>query len=175
MRGLLSFATAFAMAEAGKADRECQMPEVQQNFDVEAYTGIWYEQRRDKDCYYESGICDTATYSIKNETTLRVLNNDYVEDTDKWRGGAVNGVIVDPSKHEGYLKITFLPFVPGGDYKILGTDYESYTVLYTCLTYPIKSNLEFVWILTRDPNPSDDVMNTALDVIRTKIPLYDMS
>ena len=175
MKGL-TIAAALAMGEALASNvfRGCQTPEVQQNFDLDAYLGEWYEQRRDKDCAYESGVCTTATYSMNDDGSIRVLNNDYVEENSEWGGGVGRATIVDPSKDEGYLKVKFVPLVPAGDYKILETDYTSYTVLYTCMGLPGVYNIEYVWILTREQDPSDEVMDHALDVIRTKVPKYDM-
>ena len=130
-RTAFALASSLALAHANVVD-QCQMPAVQQNFDIEAYLGLWYEQRRDQDCRYEQGICDTAQYSLRTDGNLRVLNSDYDEEDGKWVGGAVVGKVVDPDAHEGYLQISIAPFLPGGDYKILSTDYTNYTVLYSC-------------------------------------------
>lgn len=125
------------------------------------------------DCIYESGICNTAGYSLRDDGDIRVINNEW--DDNKWGGGVGKAFVVDPSKDEGYLKVKFVPLVPAGDYKVVSTDYDSYTVIYTCMGLPGVYNIEYVWILTRDVNPSDEVMNAAFDVVKEKLPKYDLT
>ena len=176
MKGLaVAIALAAQQALAANVFRGCQEPEVQQNFNLDAYLGLWYENRRDKDVAYESGVCTTASYSMNDDGSIRVLNNDYEEDKSEWGGGVGRATIVDPSKNEGYLKVKFVKLQPAGDYKVLETDYENYTVIYTCAGIPHLYNIEYVWILTRDINPSEEVINMALDAIAEKVPEYNMS
>ena len=171
----IAFAAALAVAtNAANVFRSCQKPTMQQDFDVSKYLGTWYEQRRDKDCAYEDGVCNTANYQLTdNPKKLRVRNNEYHEDESEWEGGTGTATIVDPDAHEGYLKVKFVPLVPAGDYKILETDYDNYTVIYTCTGVPHTFNVEYAWILTRDQNPSDEIMSKALSVLAEKVPKYD--
>eukprot|EP00354_Favella_ehrenbergii_P009018 CAMPEP_0170464974 /NCGR_PEP_ID=MMETSP0123-20130129/9491_1 /TAXON_ID=182087 /ORGANISM="Favella ehrenbergii, Strain Fehren 1" /LENGTH=168 /DNA_ID=CAMNT_0010730753 /DNA_START=30 /DNA_END=536 /DNA_ORIENTATION=+ len=156
-----------ALVEASKVFRSCQKPDVQQDFDLDRYLGLWYEARRDKDCAYEGGICNTASYSMNDDGSIRVLNNEWEDDTTEWGGGVGKATVVDPSKHEGYLKVKFVPFVPAGDYKVIETDYDNYAVLYTCAGVPGVFNIEYAWILTRDVTPSPAVLEHAMDVLKT--------
>ena len=149
------------------------MPDVEQNFDVDAYLGLWYEAYRDVECRYESGICDTAHYSLRDDGDIRVRNNDYID--GEWTGGVGKAYQVDPSQNDGYLKVKFAPLIPAGDYKVLSTDYENYTVIYTCAGLAGLYNIEYVWILCRDTDPSQDIIDTAMDAVRTKVPLYDIT
>ena len=176
MRGItIAAVLAVQQVIASNVFRKCQEPEVQQNFDLDSYLSTWYEYKRDKDCTYESGICDTATYSLNDDGTIRVRNNDYYDSKSKWGGGTGKAFIVNPEDHDGYLKVKFVPFVPAGDYKILETDYDGYAVIYTCMGLGGIFNIEYVWILTRDPNPSAEIIEKAMNVLSTKIPKYDVS
>ena len=98
-------ATVFAAQQVSASNvfRGCQEPSMQQDFDLDAYLGVWYEQRRDKDCSYESGVCNTAHYSLNEDGTIRVRNNELIEDSMEWGGGVGKVRQVDPSKNEGYL------------------------------------------------------------------------
>ena len=165
-------ALAATQAHASNVTRACLEPTVEQNFDLNSYLGLWYEARRDVECRYEEGVCNTASYSLRDDGDIRVRNNQYVD--GEWGGGTGKAFVVDPSKDEGYLKVKFVPFVPAGDYKVLGTDYDNYTVIYGCTGLANLYNIEYVWILTRDQNPSDDVIDQALDVVRTVTPEYDI-
>ena len=163
------------LASASDVMRGCQEPKVQQDFDLDAYLGLWYEQRRDKECTYEHGICSTANYSYYDDGTIRVLNNEWSEEDNEWGGGIGRATVVDPSAHEGYLKVKFVPIVPAGDYKILSTDYVNYTVVYTCSGIRGVYNREYAWVLTREAEPSEEIVEQALSEMRRRIPRYDMS
>ena len=149
---------------------------VEQDFKVDAYLGRWYEQRRDAQCLFETGICETANYSLNDDGNIAVHNNEYVESKKggSWGGAVGVATVVDPSKDEGYLTVKFNIFAPAGDYKVVETDYESYTVIYTCFGLPSLVNIEYAWILTRDLYPSDEVMDKAYAAIAAKLPKYDI-
>ena len=68
-----------------------------------------------------------------------------------------------------------MPIVPAGDYKILSTDYVNYTVVYTCSGIRGVYNREYAWVLTREAEPSEEIVEQALSEMRRKIPRYDMS
>jgi apolipoprotein D and lipocalin family protein len=162
-------------AMAGYIHRKCQFPDVQQNFDTEAYLGNWYEQYRDKSLPYEHGTCTTAGYSFRDDGDIRVLNNDYNESKQEWGGGVGKAFLVDPSKDEGYLKVKFVVFQPNADYKVIATDYETYTVIYTCFALPLHVyGQEFVWVLTRDTEMSAEIEAEVRLIIKNAVPLYDL-
>ena len=83
-----------------------------------------------------------------------------------------------------FIQLTEVPST--ANYLVLGTDYTSYAVVWSCSRYwffntreflPnvendhkklvnfLKIEAEFMWILTRDREPSDDVIDSALAVI----------
>lgn len=103
MRSSVIIASLFAAANAGVIHRACQEPDVVQNFDTDAYLGLWYEIYRDEAIRYEHGTCTTASYAKNDDGSLKVLNNDYIESEQKWGGGIGRATFVDPSKDDGYL------------------------------------------------------------------------
>ena len=111
---------------------------------------------------------------MNDDGSLKVLNNDYIESEQKWGGGIGRATFVDPSKDDGYLQVKFVKFQPNADYKIIATDYTSYTVIYTCLAIPFGIyGQEYVWLLTRDSQFNEDIELLARQIIAEKVPLYD--
>ncbi|CAG9837904.1 unnamed protein product [Diabrotica balteata] len=63
--------------------------------------------------------------------------------------------------------VTFVKvLVINAPYWILGTDYENYSVGYSCgkISGSYEENL---WVQTRISNPSPDVINAALNVVKS--------
>ena len=58
-----------------------------------------------------------------------------------------------------------------GDYRVLDTDYENYSVVYSCTPYLFFKD-ENVWILTRARTPDASIMTTAQNIVKTKLPKY---
>ena len=68
----------------------CPNPELVADFDPDAYLGVWYELRRDKDIPFETGECVTAEYSLNDNGTVRVSNTQfygYFDGSDGYQGG----------------------------------------------------------------------------------------
>ena len=64
--------------------------------------------------------------------------------------------------------------MPAGDYRILDTDYSNYAVIYSCTDLLGVAKTEYVWILSRGIELSDDLLNQAQNAIRERVPSYDM-
>ena len=47
------------------------------------------------------------------------------------------------------------------NYWVLETDYESYTVIYSCVEILALRN-EFAWVLTREPNAAQELVRFSL-------------
>ena len=169
MMKFISLALASA-ASASIVSRQCQQPDVVQNFDLTDYLGTWYEAVRDQGTWYERGICVTAQYSALEDGTVRVQNDIWQEDKQKWQAVTISAEVADPSKDEGYL------LVGGSDYKVISTDYTGYTLIYCCQELGKFASSEQVWILVRDPTTdlSEDQKNEILSALDTQLPEYDI-
>ena len=147
----------------------------QENFDLEAYRGQWYEAVRDRGTIFEVGAkCVTAKYTDNGDGTTRVRNNAYY-DYFGWSGGTATAYDVGVN---GGLYVSFDGSTPDADtqpnYNVLSTDYDNYTIVYGCSDYRFVS-FELLWILSRDPVIADDVLMEAESIIAEKLPGYDMS
>ena len=56
-----------------------------------------------------------------------------------------------------------------GNYDIVKTDYENYSIVYSCKNYFGIYHMEFIWILTRKQNPSVELINELVDYIVKKL------
>ena len=63
-----------------------------------------------------------------------------------------------------------------GDYRILETDYDNYTVIYNCTGGDSNVHYtEFAWILTRTLEPSEEILSKAYEALLAKVPRYNSS
>jgi len=133
------------------------------DFEKDRYLGLWYEGFRDSRIRFEKGDCVTADYSEPgdkpeyirvNNSEQRLCPKDKV--TRLPRNRAVGNARANPNAAEGEagLQVYFSRFQPvWGNYDILQTDYDNFSVIYSCQAYfsgLIRS--EFAWILMRHPH-----------------------
>ncbi|KAK9869271.1 hypothetical protein WA026_003024 [Henosepilachna vigintioctopunctata] len=134
--------------------------EVQQNFDVNRYLGTWIAIEKYFTIFEAGRKCveavytasDNATFSLHNQMTGMITHKPFTMDGYALAAGL-------PS--EAKLSIHFtspVPFV--GPYWILGTDYDSYAVVWSC-TNVIGFNIQLAWVLTRDRNYPQEALDKA--------------
>ena len=96
---------------------------------------------------FESGNCCYAKYSLKENGHLKINNTEILED------GTTNtaiGSAYQTKKNPAALRLTFFwPFY--GNYNVVETDYDDYSVVYSCSNYWLF-HTEYAWILTRNAN-----------------------
>lgn len=141
----------------------CPEPALEPAFDATQYLGPWNEYARDKSILFEYGDCTQAAYSMRSDGLLGVHNSQFY-----------NGKIDDvkgTAKCKGpKCKVGFFLFRTG-DYRVLDTDYTTYSVVYSCTSYLFFKS-ENVWILTRKHVPEAATITAAEAVITSKVPSY---
>ena len=136
-------------ASTGVIGNTCGAPDLKQDFDINLYTGLWYEFARSESIPFEDGDCVTAQYSLDG-SAVDVLNSQYFPATDEL--DSAEGIAHCSSYVSGRCGVKFNFFQPYGRYDVLDTDYETYTIVYSCT--PILAdafNIEYLWILSRKP------------------------
>merc|ERR1740128_565020 len=145
----------------------CPTVSVMSPFDITQYAGSWYENTKYFAIFELGQKCIKAKYTVIDDSTAEVQNSGI-----KTRDGeatSVTGKVTVIEVNTGNLAIAYrnLDEVPStANYLVLGTDYTSYAVVWSCNNL-FFFNTQFLWILTRDREPSDDVINSALAVIES--------
>lgn len=128
------------------------------------YLGRWWLQDKYSDLsdLTEAGRCKSQVYSINyiNQTIHR--QSDY-QSIIADRSISVSGEISFKDISDANLLI-YKPNLGGGieeEYRVLATDYETFTIEYTCQDNALIKRREQVWIYTRDRNPSKTVLKRA--------------
>lgn len=147
---ILSFCTLLLVSCLGKPDKV--NPVV--NFQADKYLGTWYEIAR-LDFSYEKGMSHvTATYSLRDDGGIKVLNRGYLSNKGSWKEAEGKAYFAE-DKNTGYLKVSFFgPFY--SSYIIFDID-EKYQ--YALVSGASKSNL---WLLARTPTISGEVKASML-------------
>ena len=120
-------------------------------FELERYLGTWYEIAR-LDHSFERGLSDvTATYAMREDGGVRVLNRGYSISEQSWNEAEGKAYFVG-DEGVGHLKVSFFgPFY--GAYVVFGLDREDYQ--YAFVAGPDTS---YLWLLAREPQVSEQVL-----------------
>lgn len=115
-----------------------------QQFELKRYLGTWYEIAR-LDHSFERGLSHiTATYSMRDDGGVRVLNRGYSTENNAWKEAEGKAYFVADAT-TGHLKVSFFgPFY--GAYVVFELDKENYN--YALVSGP---NRDYFWILARQP------------------------
>uniref|UniRef100_A0A8C2XC03 Apolipoprotein D n=1 Tax=Cyclopterus lumpus TaxID=8103 RepID=A0A8C2XC03_CYCLU len=159
---LLALLTAAAAAHAQSFHPgRCPQPSVQEDFDVTKYMGTWYEIEK-LPAVFERGKCNQATYSLRPDGTVKVLNAELLSNGKR---NTIQGVAkVKDSSKPAILGVSFFKGVADGPYWVLSTDYRSYSLVYSCTDY-FLFHVDFAWILARTRVLTEDVMSRLRDTL----------
>lgn len=144
---IFPFSTAFAMPDGATAVT---------GFALERYLGTWYEIAR-LDHRFERGLTQvTATYSMRDDGGVKVLNRGYKEKKARWSEAEGKAYFVEGADI-GRLKVSFFgPFY--GAYNIIVLEPENYSYALV-----IGNNTKYMWILAREPGLQPAVLESLLE------------
>lgn len=112
-----------------------------ESVELTRYQGLWYEIARLPNSFEKGLECVTATYTLKSNGKIEVLNRGYSEEKGSYRSARGTARVPDPDE-PGKLKVSFFwPF--SGDYYILLLD-EQYQ--YALVGAPSR---KYLWVLSR--------------------------
>ena len=152
---LLPITLAFAILLTGcKTYEKPQNVSPVENFRLSEYLGTWYEIVRLEHRFEKGMEAITATYSMREDGGVKVLNKGYKTAEKEWNEAEGKAYFVGENDI-GFLKVSFFgPFY--GSYIVMDTDYETYTMI-------SGPDLSYFWILSRTPTLDEKVLQRLLD------------
>ncbi len=129
-------------------------------FDVNRYTGTWYEIAR-LDHGFEKGLTHvTAEFTPKDDGGLKVINKGFDTKSQRWQTSEAKAYFLD-TPDIGRLKVSFFgPFY--GSYNIIDLDQQNYS--WALVTGP---STHFLWLLARTRTVDNTVMQRLIDKAKT--------
>ncbi|CAH1377717.1 unnamed protein product [Tenebrio molitor] len=134
-----------------------------QNFDLNKYLGKWFEAERYFAVFEFGGKCVTADYNYDNNGAVNIINQQIsaltgIRSTIEGLGNHVG------RSDEARLSVSFpsLPVNFDAPYWVLDTDYDNYSVVWSCSNFGIFS--------TRKTNYLD-IFSQRLDTDKIENPL----
>ncbi len=134
--------------------------------DLHQYAGTWYEIARFPHRFQEGCVGTTATYTLREDGKINVLNQCRIETLDGEIKTASGKAWVVDKKTNAKLKVSFFwPF--SGHYWIidLGDNYE-----YAVVGHP---NRKYLWILSRSPIMDEKIYDSITEKLKEQS--YDTS
>merc|ERR1719498_573897 len=135
-------------------DFHCDTPSGQTPFDPVSYMGIWYEQMHvtGEPFQPDSWTCNTAQYSYLDPSTgnFNVANTGESANQRFDQRFGVSGTAKCPTENVAECYVTFFgaPYKDYPNYVVLETDYENYSVIYTCEE---AAQFPYLWLMARQP------------------------
>jgi lipocalin len=134
--------------------------------DLERYAGLWYEIARFPHSFEKNLVGVTATYTIRDDGKIGVLNQGYRGSFEgKLKRAKAKAKIPDP-RQPARLKVYFFPLV-GAEYNIMALDDEYRYALVG------SSTPNFLWILSRTPRMDENTYDMLVEEARRRG--YDVS
>jgi len=129
--------------------------------DISRYLGTWYEIARFPHSFEKGLVGVTATYSMRPDGKIKVLNQGRKNSLDGELSSAVGKAkIPDPSK-PGNLKVSFF-WIFYAEYNVLELDPEYQYALIG------SSNEKYLWILSRNPEMDEKTYQMLVEKARLR-------
>ena len=130
-----------------------------QPFKADKYLGKWYEIAR-LDMRFERNLNNvTATYSMNDDGTIKVVNKGYDTVNYKWKEAEGKAKFLK-EKNLGSLKVSFFgPFYAGYNVVAVDDDYQYALVA--------GSNDKYLWILSRTTAIPDNIKKDYLQIAKS--------
>ena len=129
--------------------------------DLNRYLGKWYEIARFPHSFEKNLVGVTATYSLRDDGKIKVLNQGYKNTLDGELSVAEGKAKIPNKQEPAKLKVSFF-WIFYGDYNVLelGENYQ-YVMIGS-------STDKYFWILSRTPQMAPEVYEMLLEKARKR-------
>ena len=166
----------YALTLLPQANYVCDTFTTVSPFNAEAYMGIWYEQHHVKDEYFQknSWTCNTAQYShLTADGHFTVSNTSETAHQFGSRFGVTGKAqCPDPTVASCYVGF-FGNYTNYPNYNVLDTDYETYSIVYTC--DPSGKGKPFLWLMARQPVADQALVDQMMAKAKSMLPNFDFA
>lgn len=156
MKRIMAFillAVACLLFLCGMTQMKNNLPVVS-NFDINKYLGTWYEIARFPHSFERGLDRVTATYSLREDGKIDVLNKGYLREKFRWKEAKGKAWIPDynmPAK----LKVSFFwPFAAEYNIVYIDENYETAIV--------VSSGYNYFWLLSRTSMIEDEMYSELI-------------
>lgn len=126
-----------------------------QNIEITKYLGTWYEIARYPNWFEKDLVGVTATYTLKEDNHIEVLNQGYVKILNGKRKQIIGDAWIPNKEKTGSLKVSFFkPFSAGYYIVAIDQDYQYALVL--------SDSPNYLWILSRKPVLDEAIYNKLI-------------
>ena len=129
--------------------------------DLNRYLGTWYEIARFPHSFEKNLVGVTATYSLRDDGKIKVLNQGYKNTLDGELSVAEGKAKIPDKSQPGKLKVSFF-WIFYGDYNVLELD-ENYQYVMLGSSTP-----KYFWILSRTPQMDAATYEMLLEKARKR-------
>jgi len=129
--------------------------------DLNRYLGKWYEIARFPHSFEKNLVGVSATYSLRDDGKIKVLNQGYKNTLEGERSEAVGKAKIPNKQDLGKLKVSFF-WIFYADYFVLELD-ENYKYVMIGSSSP-----KYFWILCRTPQMAPEVYEMLLEKARKR-------
>lgn len=129
--------------------------------DLNRYLGTWYEIARFPHSFEKNLVGVTATYSLREDEKIRVINQGYKTTLDGELSVAEGKAKIPNPSEPGKLKVSFF-WIFYADYNVLELD-ENYQYVMIGSSSP-----KYFWILSRRPKMDSETYEMLLEKARKR-------
>jgi lipocalin len=159
----LRFFLILFVALAFSCKSNSQMPDqtTVKQLDLNRYLGTWYEIARFPHSFEKDLVGVTATYSLREDGKIRVINQGYKKTLDGELSVAEGKAKISDPSEPGKLKVSFF-WIFYADYNVLELD-ENYQYVMIGSSSP-----KYFWILSRTPQMNSEIYEVLLEKARNR-------
>jgi len=141
--------------------------ETVKDFELNRYLGKWYEIARFPNRFEKELVGVTATYSLRDDGKIEVLNEGRKNSLDGELKQAKGKAKVPDASNTAALKVAFFLFFYA-DYYVMELDKENYQWALVG-----SSTDKYLWILSRTPQMDENIYNQLVESAKSRG--YDVS